>query len=94
MQNGLLVFGLYWGDLFLFGTPLIYSRQNMRVPGREEFNTTVDRMLIGYCSGLPKRVKEKEELKEVDSKCVVDCVGLNTYMEMDRPPKNKNHYKR
>jgi len=54
----------------------------MRVPGREEFNTTVDGMLIRYWTGLPKRVKEKEELKEVDSKCVLDCVDLNTYMEI------------
>lgn len=54
----------------------------MRIAEREEFNTTVDRMLIGYSTGLPKKVKEKEELKEVDSKCILDCVDLNTYMEM------------
>jgi len=54
----------------------------MRVPEREEFNTTVDRMFIGYSTSLPKRVKEREELREVDSKCVLDCVDLNTYMEM------------
>jgi len=32
----------------------------MLIPEREKFNSTIDRMLIGYCTGLPKRVKEKK----------------------------------